>query len=108
MACWAMDFPFMRRYTKAQLEARPELKGQDVEATRRACEVYKHEPVTDINFLDGTRFREAKRLTNKSPYHRLLRTKAGGLSSTLNSIGTPLAGVTDVTIAHRPPNKTLT
>src|SRR3546814_15219861 len=70
MACWAMDFPFMRRYTKAQLEARPELKGQDVEATRRACEVYKHEPVTVINFLEGTRFSEAKRITNKRSEER--------------------------------------
>src|SRR3546814_15140796 len=67
MACWAMDFPFMRRYTKAQLEARPELKGQDVEATRRACEVYKHDTVTVIHFLAATRFTAAKPTTNKPP-----------------------------------------
>src|SRR3546814_8075063 len=107
MACWAMDFPFMRRYTKAQLEARPELKGQDVEATRRACEVYKHEPVTVINFLEGTRFSEAKRITNKSPYRRLLRPKAGGMSFTLNAMGEQFAGVIDVTIAYRQTKKSL-
>src|SRR3546814_19582375 len=93
MACLAMDFPFMRRYTKAQLEARPELKGQDVKATRRACEVYKHEPVTVINFLEGTRFSEAKRITNKSPYRRLLRQKDGGMSFPLNAMGEQYAAV---------------
>src|SRR3546814_20049768 len=88
----------MRRYTKAQLGSSPDLKGHDVEATRRACEVYKHEPVTVINFLEGTRFSEAKRITNKSPYRRLLRPKAGGMSFTLNAMGEQFAGVIDVTI----------
>lgn len=107
MACWAMDFPFMRRYTKAQLEARPELKGRDVEATRRACEVYKHEPVTVINFLEGTRFSPAKRIASKSPYRHLLRPKAGGMSFTLNAMGEQFAGIIDVTIAYRPTEKPL-
>lgn len=102
MACWAMDFPFMRRYSKAQLEARPELKGQDVEATRRACEVYRTEPVTVINFLEGTRFSEAKRVARRSPYRHLLRPKAGGMSFTLNAMGEQFAGIIDVTIAYRP------
>lgn len=105
MACWAMDFPFMRRHSKEQLAARPELKGQDVEATRRACEVYKTEPVTVINFLEGTRFSEAKRIAKQSPYRHLLRPKAGGMSFTLNAMGEQFAGVIDVTIAYRPTAK---
>jgi 1-acyl-sn-glycerol-3-phosphate acyltransferase len=107
LGCWAMDFPFMRRYTKAQLDARPELKGQDVEATRRACEIYKHEPVTVINFLEGTRFTEEKRIARKSPYRHLLRPKAGGMSFTLNAMGEQFAGIIDVTIAYRPTGKPL-
>ena len=107
LGCWAMDFPFMRRYTKAQLDARPELKGQDVEATRRACEIYKHEPVTVINFLEGTRFTEEKRIARKSPYRHLLRPKAGGMSFTLNAMGEQFAGIIDVTIAYRPTDKPL-
>ncbi|HET8880927.1 MAG TPA: acyltransferase [Solimonas sp.] len=107
LGCWAMDFPFMRRYTKAQLEARPELKGQDVEATRRACEIYKHEPVIVINFLEGTRFTEAKRVARESPYRHLLRPKAGGMSFTLNAMGEQFAGIIDVTIAYRPTGKPL-
>lgn len=107
MACWAMDFPFMRRYSKAQLAAKPELKGQDVEATRRACEVYKHEPVTVINFVEGTRFSEAKRVAGKSPYRHLLRPKAGGMSFTLNAMGEQFDGIIDVTIAYRHTEKSL-
>ncbi|MGH8444554.1 MAG: acyltransferase [Solimonas sp.] len=105
LACWGMDFPFMRRYSKAQLEAKPELKGQDLEATRRACELYKTEPVTVINFLEGTRFTEAKRVAKKSPFRHLLRPKAGGMSFTLNAMGEQFAGVIDVTIAYRPSEK---
>lgn len=102
LACWAMDFPFMRRYSKAQLEARPELKGQDLAATRRACEIYRTEPVTVVNFLEGTRFTEAKRVARQSPYRHLLRPKAGGMSFTLNAMGEQFAGIIDVTIAYRP------
>ncbi|NKF21199.1 acyltransferase [Solimonas marina] len=107
MACWGMDFPFMRRYSKAQLAAHPELKGQDVEATRRACEIYRSEPVTVINFLEGTRFSEAKRVARQSPYRHLLRPKAGGLSFTLNAMGEQFAGIIDVTIAYRPSRHSL-
>ncbi|MFT4045062.1 MAG: acyltransferase [Solimonas sp.] len=105
LACWAMDFPFMRRYTKAQLDARPGLKGQDLAATRRACAVYRSEPVTVINFLEGTRFTEAKRVARQSPYRHLLRPKAGGLSFTLNAMGEQFAGIIDVTVAYRPSDK---
>lgn len=107
LACWAMDFPFMRRYSPAQLAARPELKGKDLEATRRACELYRSEPVTVINFLEGTRFTEAKRVAKRSPYRHLLRPKAGGMSFTLNAMGEQFAGVIDVTIAYRPTRKPL-
>ena len=35
IAWWAMDMPFMKRYSKTYLEAHPEEKGKDLEATRR-------------------------------------------------------------------------
>jgi 1-acyl-sn-glycerol-3-phosphate acyltransferase len=105
MACWGMDFPFMRRHSREKRAAHPELKGQDLEATRRACELYKTEPVTVINFLEGTRFSEAKRAARQSPYRHLLRPKAGGLSFTLNAMGEQFDGIIDVTIAYRPTRK---
>ncbi len=106
-ACWAMDFPFMRRHSKSALQAHPELRNQDLETTRRACELYKTEPVTVINFLEGTRFTEAKRVSRQSPYRHLLRPKAGGMSFTLNAMGEQFDGIIDVTIGYRPTDKPL-
>src|SRR5690606_314000 len=31
LALWGLDFPYMRRYSKAKLARHPELKGKDVE-----------------------------------------------------------------------------
>ncbi|MGH8505754.1 MAG: acyltransferase [Stenotrophobium sp.] len=107
MACWGMDFPFMKRHTREQIEANPALRHEDLEATRRACEIYRHEPVTVVNFLEGTRFTEAKRLKNRSPYRNLLRPKAAGLSFTLNAMGDQFADLMDVTIAYRPTRKSI-
>lgn len=107
LACWGMDFPFMRRHTREQIAAKPELKQQDIEATRRACAIYKTEPVTIINFLEGTRFTPARHARNRSPFRHLLRPKAGGMSFTLDAMGEQFAGVIDVTIAYRATNKPL-
>ncbi len=37
-AFWALDFPIMKRFTKAFLDNNPHLKGKDLEMTRKACE----------------------------------------------------------------------
>ncbi len=107
LACWAMDFPFMRRHSKQALAAHPELRTQDLDTTRRACSLYRTEPVTVVNFLEGTRFSETKRVARQSPYRHLLRPKAGGMSFTLNAMGEQFAGVIDVTIGYRPTDKPL-
>jgi len=39
LAFWALDYPFMKRYSKELLEKRPELKGKDLEITKAAYEV---------------------------------------------------------------------
>src|SRR5699024_6693744 len=49
LACWALDFPFMKRYSRAQLEANPALRDKDRATVRRACAVFRHWPVTLIN-----------------------------------------------------------
>lgn len=53
-AWWALDFPFMKRYSKETLLRHPELQGKDREATRRACEKFRHMPVSVMNFVEGT------------------------------------------------------
>ena len=105
--CWAMDFPFMKRHSRAEVAAHPELKNEDLETTRRACEIYKTEPVLVVNFLEGTRLTEAKRIARQSPFRHLLRPKSAGLAFTLRAMGEQFAGIIDVTLAYRPVRKNI-
>jgi len=100
VAWWALDYPFMRRFTKAELERNPSLKGKDIEETRRACEKYRHNPVTIINFLEGTRFTEAKQQQQHSPYKHLLIPRAGGMAFALSAMNGQLHALLDVTIFY--------
>lgn len=90
----------MRRYSKQELERNPALKGRDVEETRRACEKYRHSPVSIINFLEGTRFTPQKHTAQASPYAHLLIPKAGGLAFTLAAMDGQLHRLLDVTIYY--------
>ncbi len=99
-AFYALDYPFMKRYSKALLEKRPELKGKDVESTRRACEKFRYTPVSVMNFLEGTRFTPAKHAHQKSPYQHLLKPKAGGMAFTLSALGEQMHALLDVTIVY--------
>ncbi len=100
LAWWALDFPFMRRYSSELLKRRPELRGKDLETTRRACEKFRWSPVTVINFPEGTRFTEAKRAAQGAPYRHLLLPRAGGGAFVLSAMGDLLTEVLDVTIAY--------
>jgi 1-acyl-sn-glycerol-3-phosphate acyltransferase len=99
-ACWAMEFPFMRRYSPDYLKHHPEKRGKDLETTRRAAQRYRHIPVSILNFVEGTRFTEEKRADQDSPYRWLLRPRIGGFAFILASLGDQLDGVFDVTIAY--------
>lgn len=101
-AAWALDMPFMRRHSQAAVAARPELRLQDLEATRAACAKFRRIPVTVVNFAEGTRFTPAKRAARGSPYRHLLRPKAAGLSFALNAMGDQFAGLVDVTVCYAP------
>ncbi|KAB5623997.1 acyltransferase [Pseudomonas putida] len=104
LAWWALDYPFMKRYSKAFLDKHPELKGKDLEITKAACELFKRQPVTVVNYLEGTRFTEAKREQQQSPYRHLLKPKAGGVAFVLAALGEQLDALLDVTIVY-PGNK---
>ncbi|OOG57421.1 acyltransferase [Rhodanobacter sp. C03] len=99
-AWWALDFPFMKRYSKEMLAAHPELQGKDMEATRRACEKFRHMPVSVMNFVEGTRFTPVKHDAQSSPYRHLLRPKAGGVAFVLDAMGDALHAILDVTIVY--------
>ena len=100
LAWWALDYPFMKRYSKAFLARHPELKGQDLEITRQACELFKRQPVTIVNYLEGTRFTPAKKTAQGSPYSHLLKPKAGGVAFVLAAMGEQLDAILDVTVVY--------
>jgi len=100
LAWWALDYPFMKRYSKAFLAKHPELKGHDLEITRQACDLFKRQPVTVVNYLEGTRFTTAKNAQQNSPYSHLLKPKAGGVAFVLAAMGEQLDAILDVTVVY--------
>jgi 1-acyl-sn-glycerol-3-phosphate acyltransferase len=56
LAWWALDFPFMKRHSRAALRKNPELRQQDRETTRKACAKFALVPTSVMNFAEGTRF----------------------------------------------------
>lgn len=99
-ACWALEFPFMRRYSPEYLAHHPEKRGRDLETTRKACRRYKHIPVSILNFVEGTRFTRGKHEDQESPYRYLLRPRVGGIGFVLASLGEQLDAMLDVTIVY--------
>jgi 1-acyl-sn-glycerol-3-phosphate acyltransferase len=100
LAWWALDFPFMNRYSKSVLKKHPELRGKDIEATRKACEKYRHLPVSVMNFVEGTRFTQEKHDRRHSPYENLLVPRAGGIAFVLDAMGSMLNAIVDVTVIY--------
>lgn len=99
--CWALDMPFMKRHSREAVAANPKLRDEDLATTRQFCEKYQRQPITVVNFLEGTRFTEAKRVANGSPFRHLLRPKSAGMSFTLNAMGEQFGGIIDVTLAYQ-------
>ncbi|MGH8461865.1 MAG: acyltransferase [Stenotrophobium sp.] len=100
LAWWGLDFPFMKRYTREQIEKNPALKGKDKETTRKACAAFANQPALILNFLEGTRFTAAKHERQQSPYVYLLKPKAGGFAFAVSALGERLNGLLDVTITY--------
>jgi 1-acyl-sn-glycerol-3-phosphate acyltransferase len=90
-AWWALDFPFMRRTSSV---------NKDFETTRKASEKFKLNPVSVMNFIEGTRFTPEKREKQDSPYKNLLKPKAGGIALVLGTLGEQLHSILDVTIVY--------
>ncbi len=100
MACWALDMPFMRRYSREYLIRHPEKRGQDLETTRRSCAKFKHTPTTVVNYVEGTRFTKEKQRKSKAGYRHLLQPKSGGIAYTLAAMGDQFEHIIDVTLAY--------
>ena len=100
VAWWALDFPYMKRYSKEQVAKQPGLKGKDLENARKACEKFKNIPVAMMNFPEGTRFSIAKRDRYGSPYQNLLTPRIGGMGQVFYALASELDSMIDVTIVY--------
>lgn len=100
LAWWALDFPFMKRYSSAFLKKYPHLRGKDIETTRKACRKFSFKPVSIMNFVEGTRFTREKHDQQQSPFRHLLKPKAGGVAFVLGAMGHQLHKILDVTIHY--------
>ena len=100
IAWWALDMPFLRRYSRQELIRNPALRGKDLENAARACEKLKHIPVSMMAFPEGTRFTKAKWEQQASPYRHLLRPRYGGIGQILYSFDDALDELIDVTIIY--------
>lgn len=98
--CWALEFPFMKRYSPEFLLRHPEKRGDDLVTTRRAAKRYARIPVAMLIFVEGTRFTHSRHAEQDSPYANLLRPRFGGLAHVLATIGPQLSETLDVTIAY--------
>jgi 1-acyl-sn-glycerol-3-phosphate acyltransferase len=100
LAWWALDFPFLRRHGKTALAKHPELRHQDRDATRLACERFRLVPTSVMSFPEGTRFTSAKHAAQSAPYRHLLRPKAGAVALSLGAMGDRFQSMLDVTIVY--------
>ncbi|MCH2058892.1 MAG: acyltransferase [Thalassotalea sp.] len=100
LAWWALDFPFMKRYSQAFLKKNPHLAGKDIETTRIACQKFKYKPVSVMNFIEGTRYTAKKYEKQQPPFAHLLRPKAGGIAFVLDAMGQHLNKIVNVTIFY--------
>lgn len=100
IAWWAMDMPFMKRYSKSYLAKHPDKKGKDFEATRIACSKFRNTPTTVMNFVEGTRFSPDKKRRRNSPFENLLPPRAGGIALALTSMGSEFESILDICIVY--------
>lgn len=100
-AMWALDFPYVRRMSRAQIEANPALLAVDRQAILTACEKFKNHPTTALNFLEGTRFTPDKYSAQEAPrFQHLLNPKTGGVTQVLAALADRLDKLVDVTIDY--------
>ena len=86
LAWWALDMPFLKRYTKEEIERNPNLRGKDVKEMEKSFSRYSRYPVSIFSFAEGTRFTEEKKIAQNSRFNNLLNPKSGGIGLTLTTM----------------------
>ena len=100
LGAWALDMPFMRRYSQAYIAKHPDKKGMDIATTKKYCEKFKTQPTTVINFVEGTRFTPQKHAQKGGEFTHLLPPKAGGIAFTLATMGDLFTNILDVSLMY--------
>lgn len=99
-ACWVMDFPLLKRYTKKQLEKNPKLRGRDLKLLKQNCRKFRRNPLSLMLYPEGTRRTPEKAKKQRSPFKHLLKPRAGGLAMAMAIMHEKIDSIIDVTIAY--------
>ena len=100
LGLWALEFPSMKRYSKVTLNKLPELRGKDLETTKRSCEKLRGQPVSLLIYAEGTRFTPEKHSRTNSPFNNMLKPRAGGIHTVLGIIGDELTNILIVSLIY--------
>jgi 1-acyl-sn-glycerol-3-phosphate acyltransferase len=100
VAMWFLHYPHVARYSREKLRKKPELKQKSLDEIEDACAKLREAPTTIVNFAEGTRFTEAKRIQKKSPFQHLLPPKAQGISMVVNALKDQPDSILDVDILY--------
>ena len=101
---WALDMPFLKRYSKEQIEKNPNLRGKDLEQMKKAFKRLETNPGTVFSFAEGTRFTKQKHEDQNSPYKNLLKPKAGGIGVALSTMPF-ISTLLDISISYNSDSK---
>ena len=100
LAMKVLGFPYVKRVTKKQMRANPDLRTADRDNIITACEDFKNHPTSVLNFIEGTRRTQEKYDHQNSEFKYLLRPKIGGLDYVLEGMVNHLHRLVDVTIVY--------
>ena len=101
---WALDMPFLKRYTQKQIKKNPKLKGRDYKKMKKSLEHYSLHPVSIFSYAEGKRFTEKKHKLQKSEFTNLLKPKEGGMALALSVIPS-IKFLIDITIIYESPKR---
>ncbi|MEM7079622.1 MAG: acetyltransferase [Pseudomonadota bacterium] len=100
VAMKVLGFPYVKRATKAQIKANPELRNADRDNTLAACAGFQNHPTCVLNFVEGTRRTAEKQARQSGEFAHLLRPKIGGLGYVIEGMEGFIEELVDVTIVY--------
>lgn len=100
---WALDMPFLKRYTQEKIRKNPKLEGRDYKKMKKSLEHYSLYPVSIFSYAEGTRFTKKKHAKQGSKYQNLLKPKEGGFAIALSNVS-KIKELLDITIIYENKN----